>query len=216
MAVCVMAFLVIGHNDSFYLGAPRVEGASSLTESQIISASGLAGTHVFAADPGVAAERIGLLPGVVSASVYLEWPNIVNIQIEEDAAIATWEQAGERFWIYEDGTLLPAGLSAKSGLHIISEIEEPVGEQLFIPIEVIEGARQLQEIRPNINQLYYKPGSGLSYQDGRGWKVYFGVGQDMNQKIVVYETIIEHLTSRGVKPVYISVANQLKPFYLPG
>ena len=71
----------------------------------------------------------------------------------------------------------------------------------------------LRELRPNINQLYYRPAGGLSYQDGRGWRAYFGEGTDMNQKLVVYEAIVADLESRGLTPAYISVSNQEKPYY---
>ena len=83
----------------------------------------------------------------------------------------------------------------------------------FVPHEVLEGALQLRALRPNIDKLYYRPSGGLSYQDGRGWRAYFGVGQDMHQKLVVYETVVAQLMERGIRPEYISVSNQYKPYY---
>jgi hypothetical protein len=77
----------------------------------------------------------------------------------------------------------------------------------------MQGALQLRELRPNIDQLYYRPSGGLSYQDGRGWRAYFGTGRDMHQKLVVYETIVADLLAKGLTPEYISVSNQEKPFY---
>ena len=83
----------------------------------------------------------------------------------------------------------------------------------FLPHEALVGALQLRQLRPNIDRLYFRPGNGLSYQDGRGWRVYFGTGNDMEQKLVVYETIVEELLAQGITPVYISVANQERPYY---
>lgn len=83
----------------------------------------------------------------------------------------------------------------------------------FVPREVLEGALQLRELRPNIEQLYYQPSGGLSYQDGRGWRAYFGAGRDMRQKLAVYETVVAKLMERGIRPQYISVSNQYKPYY---
>ena len=79
--------------------------------------------------------------------------------------------------------------------------------------QVLEGALQLRELRPNIEQLYYQPSGGLSYQDGRGWRAYFGTGRDMHQKLAVYETVVAKLMERGIRPQYISVSNQHKPYY---
>jgi hypothetical protein len=61
--------------------------------------------------------------------------------------------------------------------------------------------------------LYYKSETGLSYLDGRNWEAFFGVGIDMNQKLVVYETLVNELMARDLQPEYISVINKEKPFY---
>jgi hypothetical protein len=36
----------------------------------------------------------------------------------------------------------------------------------------------------------------------------------MNQKLAVYETLIDDLLARGIQPAYISVSNQEKPYYM--
>ena len=81
---------------------------------------------------------------------------------------------------------------------------------------LLTGALLLQELVPDIGQLYYEPGGGLYFQDGRGWRAYFGAGADMAQKLVVYETLVAELQSQGITPGYISVSNQERPFYGPG
>jgi hypothetical protein len=86
----------------------------------------------------------------------------------------------------------------------------------FIPPDVLNGAMQLQELQPAIDKLYYKPAGGLSYDDTRGWRGYFGTGTQMNQKLVVYEAIVADLKARGVQPEFISVSNQEKPYYGTG
>jgi hypothetical protein len=117
-------------------------------------------------------------------------------------------------------------LTIESEMPLVEESIVPEGETVeadeaielqanlaFIPQDVLAGAEQLRELRPNIEKLYYRGDSGLSYQDGRGWRVYFGSGTDMNQKLVIYETIVEELLARGLTPQYISVSNQEKPYY---
>ena len=154
------------------------------------------------------------MPGVISATVALEWPNRVSIRIVEDSPVALWEQDGDRFWVNVSGLLIPARSQSASLLLIQSEVEEDVGALAFVPEDVLEGALQLRELRNNIDRLFYSPGGGLSYQDGRGWRAYFGSGLNMEQKLVVYETIVDNLQARGVTPSYISVRNQEKPFYM--
>ncbi len=97
---------------------------------------------------------------------------------------------------------------------IESEVNEALAENTFVAGEILAGALQLRELRANIDRLYYEPGNGLSYQDGRGWRAYFGSGLDMEQKLAVYETVVEDLLARAISPAYISVRNEAKPYYM--
>lgn len=214
LSVCIWAFVMVGQEERFYLTTIPVTGNQTISSSDVVSKSGLAGIHIFGADPNDAAERINQISGVISATVMLEWPNKVDIQIAEDSPIALWEQNGKRYWINENGLLIPSR-SERPGLLVIrAEVRGPVEEQTYVAQDVLDGALKLRDLRPNIDQLYFDPGVGLSYQDGRGWRAYFGSGPDMEQKLVVYETIVEDLLSRAVTPAYISVRNQVKPYYM--
>ena len=258
LALCAYTLYTIGSDDRFYLNTIPVEGASSLDINHVVAESGLAGRHIFAADPQEAADRLGQMGGVVTATVTLHWPNDVMITLREKPPLATWQEGDNAYWIDEDGGLSPARTQTIGLLNIISEIpaeqsgassealgseesgaatndedQAAAGDQAasddaatdgeetgaggaqmaFVPAEVLQGALQLRSLRPNIEQLYYRPAGGLSYQDGRGWRAYFGTGRDMNQKLAVYETVVAQLMERGIRPEYISVSNQYKPYY---
>ncbi|MGB3715649.1 MAG: FtsQ-type POTRA domain-containing protein [Candidatus Promineifilaceae bacterium] len=214
LVICIWALLLIGQNGNFYLSVIPVLGSRSIPESEIVEASGLEGSHIFSADPSEAARRINEIPGVISATVTLQWPNEVNIQVGEDTPIAIWKQAGRTYWINESGQLLPARSTVPGLLVIDSEQRTQAKDNGIIDESILNGALQLQELRPNIDLLHYLPGTGLSYEDGRGWRGHFGTGTDMEQKIVVYETIIDELLERGLNISYVSVRNQAKPHYM--
>ncbi len=239
----LMAFSIYltGQSDDFYLTEVPVVGASSIPAWEIVEASDLGGMHIFAANPAKAAEAIAEVPGVVSASVELKWPNLVNIHIVEDSPVAIWVEGEHQYWITQEGGFIPARSAALGLLRIESEMTKaeavtavltesseetdvenglepaepatPAAQAQFVPQDVLFGALQLQQLRPNIEKLSFEPGSGLSYEDGRGWTAYFGSGDDMAQKLVVYEKIVEELTAQGITPVYISVSNQERPYY---
>ena len=225
MMVAILYF--VGMDTHFFLTVVPVEGTTSIPPSEIVAVSGLGGVHVFAADPTKVAQQISDMPGVISSTVTLSWPNQVHIQIKEDTPIAIWREGNMDYWVTGDGRIIPSRMSIGGLLQIISELPpefetavETDGEDTsraaldFIPEDVLSGALLLRQLRPNINKLYYRPSGGLSYEDGRGWRGYFGVGSDMGQKLVVYETIVEELLTRGLSPVYISVSNQEKPYYM--
>jgi len=213
---CVWALATIARDQSFYLTTIPVEGARVFSASEIVATSGLANLHVFAADPNEAARRIGEMPGINSAEVRLEWPNVVTIQVTETEPVALWKQNGRTYWIDESGRLIPSRSGANGLLMIESEESETLAEDVFVARDVLTGALRLRELRSNIDRLHYEPGNGLSYQDGRGWRAYFGSGLNMEQKLAVYETIVDDLLERAVRPAYISVRNEAKPYYMAG
>ncbi len=214
LILCLFALVMIGTDQSFYFSAVSVEGNSAIPASEIIDASDLAGKHVFAANPTTAAGQIGEVSGVISATVTIGWPNKAIIEIAEERPIAIWEQAGKSYWITADNRVVSA--RANTGGLLIIESEQFGGNtgKIFIPDDLVSGALHLKELRPNIDHLFYRPGNGLSYQDGRGWRVFFGTGSGIDQKLVVYETLVEDLISRGITPSYVSVSNQEKPYYM--
>lgn len=251
-ALCVFALVTVGMDEGFYLTTIPVDGVASIPASEIVEASGLAGAHIFAANAVEAADSVATIPGVISATVSLEWPNSALIRIKEDTPIAVWQEGDETYWINAEGELVPARVDVPGLLHIRAdsagdnsagdgssgeietreEREMPVRAELadeaslpddteveapptpFIPEDVLQGALQLRELRPNIDVLNYDVSGGLSFQDGRGWRVYFGTGTNMDEKLAVYETLVDHLLAAQETPVYISVSNQEKPFYL--
>jgi cell division septal protein FtsQ len=216
LGVCIWALFTIARDESFYLTTIPVEGAKIFSASEIVAKSGLANVHIFAADPNEAARRIGEMPGITSAEVSLQWPNLVTIQVTESEPVAVWRQNGRTYWIDGARQLIPARASVSGLLVIESEVNEDVPEDTFVANDVLAGALQLRSLRANIDRLYYDPGNGLSYQDGRGWRAYFGSGLNMEQKLAVYETVVEDLLDRSVNPEYISVRNELKPYYMAG
>lgn len=213
LGVSIFAIIQIGQDSSYYLSSIPVSGNVAVPASEIVATSGLAGGHIFSADPSTAAERIGQIPGVISVTVQLNWPNQVSIEIQEDEPIAVWKNGSDTYWIAESGEMIPARHTASGLLTIEYEEGAKVEFEDYIADDVLVGALQLKELRPNIDHLYYEPGNGLSYQDGRGWRVYFGSGADMGQKLVIYETIVDDLLRRSITPKSISVRNYEKPYY---
>lgn len=230
LALAVYALVLVGGSATFYLTAIPVEGVYSVAAEEVVSASGLAGQHIFAADPARAAEAIAQVPGVISAEVELSWPNVVHIRITEDAPIAIWRQGEESFWINQQGGLMPARLNVPGLLTIESDtaevvmgrtLSEPTEEGAVaevihlgrVPEDILRGALLLNQMFPEQMTIRYGRVEGFIYSDPRGWDVYLGTGDDMAQKLAVYEALVEDLRQRDLTPTYVSVSNQKKPYY---
>jgi len=203
----------VGVKQVYFVSQVNVAGAVTLSPQAVAEASGAGGMHSFWVNPAEAAERLTDLPNVLTATVEIAWPNQVDITISERAPIMVWDQTGDRFWLDERGRLMQARQQSKNLLVVYSQDAETLFVNDRIPTQVLEGALHLRRLRPNIGELYYSRENGLSYQDGRNWRVYFGVGTDMNQKLIVYEALVERLMARDLQPEYISVINKEKPYY---
>lgn len=232
LLLSIYALGLAGSNVDYYLTLIPVDGTYSIPPAEIVRASGLAGSHIFAVDPSIAAQEITNLPGVISATVSLEWPNVAHIQIQEDSPIAIWQENGVQFWVTENGRLIPARFDTLELLTIEADVpsmaeflRQPEDEDdvrpsevqpsiRFIPEDILAGALQLQTLHPNLTRVQYRPATGLIWQDeAHGWDVYLGTGTDMHQKLVIYESIVQELDARDLTAEYISVKNKEKPYY---
>lgn len=204
---------LLGADRRFFVTDVTVEGTVTLSPEAVIESSGVTGRHLFWLNPAAVAHQLLTMPNLLGATVSIQWPNQVEIAVTERAPVLAWDQRGQRFWVDEQGQLMQARQDRPDLLVILSQESEELVPGTRISSEALEGALQLKSLRPNISSLYYDRENGLSYQDGRNWRAYFGLGRDMNQKLAVYEALVEDLVARDLQPEYISVINKEKPYY---
>jgi cell division protein FtsQ len=190
-------------------------GAALVPGEEIYSESGMARQHMFWVDPAEAKRRIENIPGIASASVNVEWPNSVTIVVKERVPVVTWTEGDQKWWVDTEGQKFKSrgDLPGLLPITVDETANAASGPRTRVPVEAIQGALLLKQLRPNIELLHYDAQHGLSYQDGRGWRGYFGVGAEMAEKLAVYESLVDNLMSRGVQPTMISVENLRAPYY---
>ena len=219
LSTAVYALYFIGQQPSYQISQVPIDGLYAIPATEVLAYSGLAGQHIFAIDPEDVAERVSHTPGIVGATVEVSWPNKARITVQEDTPVAVVLQGEHTLWVNKAGDLLPARLDLPELLHIRTDVSLAMGfeetEELGgrIPTAVLAGAQQLQTLIPNQNNFRYNHEHGLIYDDPQGWAVYFGTGEDMHQKLAVYDVLLNELRTQGVTPAYISVSNQQQPFY---
>jgi hypothetical protein len=78
----------------------------------------------------------------------------------------------------------------------------------------ILAAQKLAAQVPAGTALAYSQEDGLGWADPAGWKVYVGMNTaDLDQKLAVYQAIVQNLQQKGLQPAVISVASVNAPFY---
>ncbi|BBB48102.1 cell division protein FtsQ/DivIB [Pelolinea submarina] len=73
---------------------------------------------------------------------------------------------------------------------------------------------QLNAWMPNESTLLYQKQRGLGWADARGWDVFVGQKlESINDKMVMYETIVRNLEEQGINPSMVSVEFLNAPYY---
>jgi len=89
----------------------------------------------------------------------------------------------------------------------------PLGEDGRLNVDVVYGALQLQELRPDVELWRYDTMRGLGFRNANGWDVWLGTGTNMTEKLRIYESIANNMQSRGIQPGEINVVDPDAPFY---
>lgn len=214
---------VVFTNPIFYVTQVEVGGVRAVSPEEVFANTGIAGYHVFWVAPSVIAERVIASPNVESAEVTVLWPARVRVYVREREPALVWEHENRRYWVDVNGHLMPERYEIPGLVRVVS------GEGSSLPYRcpdpgcldvdttidpaIVLGAQHLRTLRSSIDVLDYDSVRGLSYQDGRGWRVYFGIGADMSRRLVIYEALVDNLLSRGIRPVYVDVSNPEAPLY---
>ena len=212
-SLIVVLFLFF-QSDAFYVHRIEVGGLSHVTAEEVFTLSGVANLHIFWVDPEVVREAILQSPSIADAEVRVGWPpHLVQIEVQEREPALIWEQAGVRTWIDVRGRVMLQRSDEDLLRVVVEDVDTPVGPNIIIPQDVVDGALQLHTLFPEIEVLIYDPVEGLGYQDVRGWRVWFGSGTNMAAKLNVYNAIVADLEARGIQPEYIDVGDVDAPYY---
>jgi len=73
---------------------------------------------------------------------------------------------------------------------------------------------QINAWMPDEPELLYQADRGVGWRDIRGWDVFVGSKlENINDKMLMYETIIRHLDEQGIKPKMVSVEFLHAPYF---
>lgn len=199
----------------FYVHSIAVGGLRYVSKEEVFALTGVANMHVFWIDPEEVRRSVLRSPTIADVSVTIGWPpNMVQIIVREREPALVWEQAGVTAWVDVQGRVMQQREDRSDLARIVTDNSDgPIGQNVQVPLEVVTGALQLKALRPNIDVLRYNAEKGLGYQDGRGWQAWFGVGTNMPERLMIYETIVENLVARNITPGEVNVVNPDAPYY---
>ena len=116
------------------------------------------------------------------------------------------------------GVVVPASSSLPDGSIYVPAVRLDVtGEQkepARLAADLVQAILTLGSQVPAETQLVYDSHFGLGWEDPLGWEVFFGrQTSDMAQRLVVYQGVVDYLTSHGLQPELVSVEYIHAPYY---
>lgn len=206
------------------VGQAQVIGNQMLPPEEINAALNISGQPVFLLIPSKLETQLRRsFPELISASVDVTLPNTVSIYVYERKPVIRWEQGSSFTWISEDGVAFrPHG--DVQGLISVTATSAPPTEGNFSPdpltpapfisAEMVRAIKGLANHVPPGAVILYDASFGFGWDDPRGWRVYFGTsGNDIELKMRVYESMVNSLTQRGIRPALINMTYPTAPYY---
>lgn len=208
----------------FRVTSAQITGNQRIPADEINSVLGLNGYPIFLLPPEqIRMRALHNFPELASVEVAITLPNIVAVEVTERDPVILWQQAGSFTWIDKTGAAFRPRGDAQ-GLIVVQALGTPPGVALpeddlitpapFIPEETVKALTALAPHVPSGTPILYHPVLGLSWTDGRGWQAVFGTsGDNVVAKALVYQTMVDWLAARGIRPILINVAYPSAPFY---
>ena len=202
----------------------QLTGNQLLSVTEVNSVMNVAGQPVFLVKPSEMETRLRLnYPELVSVKVDVSLPNLVTVNVTERQPLIRWEQGGGYTWVSDDGVAFkPRG--EMSGLIPVLALTappvegtvstDPLNPAPFISTEMVQSLKGLASHAPAGVPILYEADMGFGWNDPRGWRVYFGTkASDVELKVRVYESMVNQLTQRGIRPAMINVTYPTAPYY---
>jgi cell division septal protein FtsQ len=207
----------------FRVTEAQVIGNDIIAPAEINAVMNVAGQPIFTLKPEDLETRLRLnYPELVSVDVIVSLPNLVSVTVFERHPVIRWEQGGSYTWIAEDGVAFrPRGeiaelisVTAESAPALTLSASDPLNPVPFISPGMVQSLKGLAGHVPPGMAIIYSPDFGFGWTDPRGWRVYFGTSaNDVELKMRVYESMVNSLTQRGIRPAMINVTYPTAPYY---
>lgn len=235
----LVAVVSFASASTFKVSAINLQGAERLSGEAILSQVDLQGDSIIKLKPQEIQEQISkAFPSLRTVRVTVGFPASVTVKVKERQPLILWQKSSEALWIDSEGIMFPIRGEVEVPLTVIAfsnppgtapseEIVEEERESSEISTnpqpyqsypkttpDFVQGVLLLSKYLPEGTYMEYDPEFGLGWQDPQGWRVYFGMDiQDTEAKLIEYQTIINSLKAKNLRPALISLEYQYAPFY---
>lgn len=205
--IFLLALILLLNTPLFTVEKVEVQGAQRFNSEEISRAINAVGLSSFLIDPEeISRDLLLTYPGLRDVQVEVHWPAEVRIELAEREPVLSWNYDGHVRWVDDRGVAFEPHGKGKEITVVNSLVLPPTLEHRFVDPQLVQAVSILGGVIPQDAVLEYDQNRGLGWRDPRGWMVYFGKdADDLNEKLVIYQTVTETLESKGIQPQLISV-----------
>ena len=236
MMAAALYFLL--YSPAFQVSTIEVTGLKRLTLEDINPVLALTGEAIVQVDPQIVVERLQqAFPEFSTIQVRISLPAQVRLFVIERQPVIDWVTKGQEQWVDVQGVAFPPRGQVEGLLKVDAEgspltasVEPPASADpkaanknsaasvqaraQLLPMDLVSTILAMRRYLPDGSPLLYSSDHGLGWNDPGGWRVYFGSQlKDMDQKLLVYQALVNKIKQDGVKPTMISVEFLHAPYY---
>lgn len=225
LALLLGAALYMAGTAAAFSTAPiQVSGNQRIATEEINAALGVTGRQIFTLVPSEIERTLRLnFPDISAARVEVSLPNQVYVDLVERVPVVEWHQGEGYTWIDDSGVAFrPRG--AAEGIIAVQAQDTPKAVSLaaldplapmpFVSPDLVAAVKALAPHAPAGSVILYDSRYGLGWADSRGWQVYFGdQSRDMPLKLQVYDAMVQMVSTKGIRPAFMSVQYPTAPYY---
>lgn len=214
--VLIGVLFVFFSSDAFYVRSVAVSDLTYLTKEEVFAFTDIANIHVFWVSREQVRDNLLRSPSIADANVIISWPpEMIRISIEEREPQLVWEQGGTAVWVDLQGRVMAQREDEAGLVRVIAEsgsFGDNFDAESQLSPDIVNGALQLQDLL-QANILRYHETKGLGIKNANGWDIWFGIGTQMPEKVLIYNSILVSLQARGIQPGEVNIVNPDAPFY---
>lgn len=196
----------------FVVHTVRVVGSPGSLTTAVVRIAGINNQNLFALNPAQLEERILTIPDLKRASVRLDLPNALTIDVQAYQPVAVWVSGGKSYLISDDGTVIKPGDDAKL-LHVNDTAPKAYQHGDRLDPATVRAAFTLRDLlaaqQITASDFTFLDAHSLRVRSPAGWQAIFDITGNVAQQV----RILGALLARGIHFQLVDLRYGNEPYY---
>nr|WP_246405900.1 FtsQ-type POTRA domain-containing protein [Modestobacter versicolor] len=208
LTVVAAAVLLAGALAWVLLGSPllavrtvQVDGASGLTEEQVVQTAGITeGTPLVRVDTAAAAARVAALPQVDSVEVTRGWPNTVVVTLAERVPVALVVDGGTRRLVDAEGVVYDTISGSTPAGVVPLDVPDPGPDDAATTAALGALTALPRDVRAEVTGVAARSADDVTLTLTDGRSVLWGSAAQTERKAEVLGALLEQIDEGALEP----------------